>query len=275
MKTQISKQHTNAVAVQPETNGKSKSCLSLFTLTLIALSLTFATAGSAIPAAAGVLNSQTVTQLTFPGPCPGSSCGTTAPGISPTIVTSGGGFTGTWSAPVAPPWQGTFSATGLYPSHNIGTSVWDFSALPGNVLAAGTFVGFGDLDFGSHDDERFTLTATFHGSVVTTPWLSDPVFCSAGNLSECVQANMPEYSWNPATGTYEFDGNHVPGNPTIGVWLTTNTPIDGLTVVDSAFNDGFGLAAPVSSPTPEPSSLLLMGSGLLGLAGVARRKLKG
>ena len=135
----------------------------------MALSLTFATAGSAIPAAAGVLNSQTVTQLTYPGPCPGC-----------TLRYQGAGkFThdrqfqqrcdGNIISPVAPPWQGTFSATGLYPSHNIGTSIWNFSALPGNVLAAGTFVGFGDLDFGSGDDERFTLTATFHGSVVTTP----------------------------------------------------------------------------------------------------------
>jgi hypothetical protein len=195
-----------------------------------------------------------------------------SPGIPPTIGSIPGGFTGTWSAPVATPWLGTFTGMGLYPDHNPGTSVWSFSGIgPTSVLPAGTFVGFGDLDNGSGQDERYTLDATYHGNPVTTAWLSDPVYCSAGNLSECVQANMPEYFWNSTTGEYQFDGNQVPGNPTIGVWITTNTPIDGLTVVESQFNNSFALAA----PTPEPGCLLLMGSGVLGLGGLLRRRLLG
>ena len=46
---------------------------------------------------------------------------------------------------------------------------------------------------------------------------------------------MPEYIWNSTTGEYQFDGNNVPGNPTIGVWVKTNTAIDGLTVVSASF----------------------------------------
>ncbi len=273
MKTRISKRPVNVVVVQPETQITSRSIVSLFTLTLLVLSLAVGVASSAIPAAAGVLNSQTVTQLTYPGPCPGPTCSTAAPGIFPTINTTSGGFTGTWTPPAALPWQGTFSGTGSYPDQNIGTSVWNFSSLSGGVLPAGTYVYFGDLDDGAGEDERFTLDATYQGHAVTSAWLSDPVFCTAAVLSQCNQANMPEYVWNSTTGDYEFDGNQVPDNPTIGVWIKTNTAIDGLTVVSAADTDSFGLAAPAS--TPEPSSLLLLGSGLLGLAGVARRKLMG
>jgi hypothetical protein len=45
------------------------------------------------------------------------------------------------------------------------------------------------------------------------------------------------------------------------------TALDGNVLLHSlTFDDG--------TPTPEPSGLLLLGTGILGLAGVARRKLK-
>jgi hypothetical protein len=71
--------------------------------------------------------------------------------------------------------------------------------------------------------------------------------------------------------TYEFDGYNVLGNPNLWYWVNSNMPIDGLMVSSFSTFDGMAVAA----PTPEPGSLLLLGSGVLGLGGLLRRRLLG
>jgi hypothetical protein len=69
-------------------------------------------------------------------------------------------------------------------------------------------------------------------------------------------------------------GFHIPFS--VGTLTVTSLATPGL--VDFAILDSNGLSTgqvlgPDSSPVPEPSSFLLLGSGLLAAAGIARRKL--
>jgi hypothetical protein len=68
-----------------------------------------------------------------------------------------------------------------------------------------------------------------------------------------------EWNWSFNDARTNLAINHV-GSAT-GPWITT-----------TGIENGFELDG---APTPEPSSFLLLGSGLAGLAGMLRRKLKG
>ena len=208
-------------------------------------------------------------QLLLPPNCPGSDCGNQLTGLFPNITQSNNAFTGVFPGNADPAYGGQFNGTGPYPTY-AGSSHFDFTGLNAGSLPAGTFVWFGDLDSGS-GSESFTLQAYGSSGLLNSAWLESAFYVYATNQGDLVQASMPEYDWSSHPGTYYFDGDNVPGNPSIGVFLRTNQDIYSLDVTGSSNFASFAIAA----QTPEPGSLLLMGSGIAGLCGLLRRQLLG
>jgi len=74
---------------------------------------------------------------------------------------------------------------------------------------------------------------------------------------------------NYAYGMGRHHHHHHRGGNSGGITTTDNSGGNGITVQD--FNDSNN-SVPVS--VPEPVTILLVGSGLIGLAGLARKKFK-
>ena len=83
----------------------------------------------------------------------------------------------------------------------------------------------------------------------------------------------PEMGAMVLEGGFLYGGENLPGYSvdTLNTSTGAATTGPGVTGVSSSF---FALAPyPIPTSTPEPSSLLLLGSGVLGLAGLVRRKI--
>ena len=214
------------------------------------------------------------THLSIPSPNPAWP-----PGEPAARIAVGGGFTGTWTAPVQPNWVGTYNATGPIPSSmSSGATGYDFSSLPLGYLPVGTFLVFGDVDDGSSSLERFDLTAfDSSGNLITTPWLDETYAVrgpGTGTGGTVLPNNMPGWSWDASAtpSTYVVDGaTTTGGNPNVAFALASNQPIYAMELDKATTHNGFVLQAPT---VPEPSSVALIIMGVVAFIAKRRKHLK-
>ncbi len=148
---------------------------------------------------------------------------------------------------------------------NVGNySMWFVSGGSGNLALGSPTSGVYPLSMGGNTiDFSFSYGASFLDGTITLSNVTDgtnvPRF--VGNL-DVTSSNIPGF---PDGGLTSLDFN---------VFLGNNPRIDGVYSGESRSTHGpLSSGELVPAATPEPGSLALFGSGILGLAGLMRRKL--
>jgi hypothetical protein len=104
---------------------------------------------------------------------------------------------------------------------------------------------------------------TYNASYVTPP--ASAVGCTSGDTCLLITGNgyftgTGVVNYDPTLATFQFDTSYVPGQ-SVGS-------------VTSFAAQASATGTPLTTPVPEPATLAMFGTGLLGVMGIGRRKLR-